>query len=412
MNTRDIVIIGAGIIGMSIAWQLCLRSRLKVTVLEKGSGVGEGSTGASSAVCRYRYSTDEMIRFACDGIAAFQDWKSFTRLDKPRAEFQQTGILWMPGSDTKWADREHTRMQKLGVSTEVLDDEALNERFPALSNCIVAPDVETGAEHKCHGGGNHFFETDGGYIDPVSTTQDLVEACRGAGVDVRFHARVSGIEKTGSRVSSVSLENGESIATPLVINAAGPWFRDLNEAAGLELQWDIKPVRVQVLHRDRPDELVGHIPTTADIEGGIYFRTENRGAQLIVSSVLDEDFEEVVSDPDHFATYTDHDYELRKMHALHHRFPDLPYRGRIRGYSGLYTLNRDDIHPVLGETGIDGYWVANGFSGHGFKHAPAVGSMLAQAITGERGDFDTDVPISLFSIDREPIQPEAEDVLA
>ncbi|MGI9248932.1 MAG: NAD(P)/FAD-dependent oxidoreductase [Woeseiaceae bacterium] len=406
MKTRDVVIVGAGIIGMSIAWQLSLRSKLKVSVLEKGGGVGEGSTGASSAVCRYRYGTDEMVRFARDGIAAFHDWRSFTRLDEPRAEFQHTGVLWLPGSDTEWADREHLRMQRLGVSTEVLDDVSLKERFPSLSTCIVPPDVETGEEHECHGGGRHFFETDGGYIDPVSTTQDLVEACCGAGVDVRFHARVTGIETEGGRVTSVALESGESIATPLVINAAGPWFRDLNKAVGLEFNWDIKPIRVQVLHRDRPEELGGNIPTTADIEGGIYFRTENRGAQLVVSSVLNEDHQEVISDPDSFAKYTDQDFELRKMHALHHRFPDLTYHGKIRGYCGLYTLNRDDLHPVLGETGIGGYWVANGFSGHGFKHAPAVGSMLAQAITGERGDFDTDVQMSTFSINRKPIQPD------
>ena len=115
--------------------------------------------------------------------------------------------------------------------------------------------------------------------------------------------------------------------------------------------------------------------------GGIYFRTQNNGQQLVVGSVREEDETEVVADPDDFQTETDDDFEVRILHALHHRLPALAYRGQVRGYCGLYTTNREDVHPVLGPTELDGFWVANGFSGHGFKLAPAIGSMLAQALT-------------------------------
>ena len=412
MASSDVVIVGAGIIGLSIAWQLARRSRLSITVLDKGRSIGEGSTGASSAVCRYRYSTDDMVRFARDGIDTYRQWQAFTGLESPAASFHDTGVLWMPGEDREWAAREQARMETLGIPTEVLDDADLARRFPAMSRCVIPPDVETGEEHDCQGGGRHFFETNGGYVDPMLAAQDLLDCCRQNGVDVRFRSPVTSIETSGGAVRSVSLADGSQLSTPLVVNAAGPWCNRLFDAVGLPVQWSLDAVRIQVLYLDRPDSLVGDIPVTADFASGIYFRTQNRGEQLVVSSLLEEDEQERVADPDNFNTLTDEDFELKKLHCLHHRLPALPYRGRIRGYSGLYTVNRNDVHPVLGSTAIDGFMVANGFSGHGFKLAPAVGSMLAQAITGERADFDTDVPMEMFSIDRQPFEMDNLSVVA
>ncbi len=227
------------------------------------------------------------------------------------------------------------------------------------------------------GSGRNLFESEGGHIDPVAAVQDLVEACRAQSVDVRFKARVVDVETQGGLVRSVSLDNRDTLSTPMLINASGPWCQQLFDAAGLSVPWDLAPVRIQILYRDRPAELPGHIPVTADIGSGIYFRTQNRGQQLIVGSVLEEDEKEVVADPDDFRVETDEDFEVLKLHVLHHRLPELPYRGKVRGYCGLYTVNRDDVHPVLGPTEIEGFWAANGFSGHGFKLAPAVGSMIA-----------------------------------
>ena len=412
IKSFDVVIVGAGIIGLSIAWELAKRCDLKITVLEKGAGIGEGSTGASSAICRYRYSMDEMLTLATDGISAYRNWQEYTALRRPQAEFQPDGILWMPGSNVTWADDEHERLQRSGIASAVLDDQDLNERFPSLSACTIAPDVETGEPHECHAGGRHLLELDGGYMDPTGAVQDLVDACRTKGVEICFRSEVTSIQKRGGRISSVQLGNGESIETPLLVNAAGPWCQNLYEAAGLEVNWDLKPTRIQVLYRDRPEELVGDIPVTVDMEGGIYFRTQNRGQQLIISSVLEEDEKEAVGDPDNFDRDADEDFRLIKLHVLHHRLPSLPQRGRVLGYCGLYTVNRDDVHPVVGPTAIDGFWVANGFSGHGFKLAPAIGSMVAQALTGNSLDSDTTVPASFFSIDRDPIQLESKSVLA
>ena len=408
----DVVIVGAGIIGLSIAWELSRRSKLKISVFEKGAGTGEGSTGASSAVCRHRYSMDEMLRLASDGINAYKNWQAYTGLREPRAVFQNDGVLWMPGSDTRWADPEHARLERFGIASVVLDDDDLRDRFPAISTCTIAPDTETGESHECRGGGRYLLETGGGYMDPAGAMQDLVEACRSRGVAVSFRSDVIGVRKQGGRITGVDLASGELITTPLLINAAGPWCQRLYEAAGLSVHWDLRPTRIQVLYRDRPAELRGDIPVTVDMEGGIYFRTQNRGQQLIVSSVLEEDEREVVANPDEFDRDVDDDFRHVKLHVLHHRLPDLPQRGKVRGYCGLYTVNRDDVHPIVGPTEIDGLWLANGFSGHGFKLAPAIASMIAKAVTGDRIDTDTSIPISFFSVDREPIELESKSVLA
>jgi len=412
MQGKDIVIIGAGIIGLSIAWQIARRCNLKVLVLEKGAGIGEGSTGASSAVCRHRYTRTEMVHLARDGIHAYRHWSEFTGLEHPRAQFHQTGVLWMPGQDCEWAPREHKRMVELGIATTVLDDSDLNRLFPAFSSCTLPADLVSGEEHNCHGGSSHLLELQGGYIDPVAAAEDLAQACRGKGVELRFNAAVSKITTEGDHVSGVKLADGTSISAAQVVNASGPWCNQLFRSVGLELPWTLVPTRIQILYIDRPAELVGDIPVSVDMANGIYFRTQNRGQQLVVGSTLEEDERELVENPDEFNRFADDSFTHAKLHALHHRFPALPYRGAITGYCGLYTMNREDVHPIVGVTGPTGLIAANGFSGHGFKLAPAVGSLVAQLLTGKTTDFDTPVSIDFFAIDRVPIDLGSKSVLA
>ncbi|MFT7287627.1 MAG: sarcosine oxidase subunit beta [Halieaceae bacterium] len=417
MSQYDVVVVGAGIIGLNIAFQIARHSQLRIVVIERGTSVGEGSTGASSAVCRFRYSLDEVTTLARDGIHAYQHWQDYLGLDNTRASFQREGVLWMPGTDSGWARREHARMRSMGISTELLDNRAVRERFPALSTCSQAPDFESGEAHDCDAGVDSLFESEGGYMDPVSAAQDLVDACRQRGVELRFSERVSDLGVSNGRLNSVSLASGETLHTALLINAAGPWCRELYAQAGLAQRWNLSPTRIQVLHRDRPASLQGHIPITVDMAGGIYFRTQNRGQQLIVGSVREEDERETVADPDDYPRHTDREFELLKLHALHHRLPGLDHKGRVAGYCGLYTVNREDVHPLVGPTAIEGFWVANGFSGHGFKLAPAIGALIAQRLCGLSGgqqqlDYGTSVPEDFLSIDREPIAMKSLSVLA
>lgn len=303
-DSADVVIIGAGIIGLSIAWQIARRSQLSVLILEKGASVAQGSTGASSAVCRHRYTLTDTVVLARDGINAYRHWREFTRLTQPCASFQQEGVLWMP-ADEQWAAREHERMQTLGIATEVLDDSELTRRFPAFNNCRSTLDYETASGHQCRGGSRHLFELEGGYIDPVLATEDLLQSCRDAGVTVEFNTQVEHIESKAGQVCGVRLATGESIAAGHVVSATGPWCNGLLEELGVCQQWQLEPTRIQIIYLDRPIDVPGHIPVTLDMSNGIYFRTQNRGQQLVLGSAWEQDEQEVISDPDKFDVHPD-----------------------------------------------------------------------------------------------------------
>ncbi|HEX6218304.1 MAG TPA: FAD-dependent oxidoreductase [Sphingomicrobium sp.] len=410
-ETADVVIIGAGIIGLNIAFQIVRRSALKVIVLEKGVGLGEGSTGASSAVCRHRYSRAEMVALARDGIDAYRNWQDYLGLSEPRARFHNHGVLWLAGGDSMEPTGEQQRLAGFGVRSEVLDDAELQRRFPAMNPCILPPDTLSGSNHECRGGGNHLLETDGGYIDPVDALQDVADALRARHVTVRMNTEVSGILQSAGAATGVALAGGERIDAPVVVNAAGPWCNHLYADLGLDIGWPLEPTRIQVVHIDRPPALTGDIPVTVDPAAGIYFRLQNRGQQIIVSTVREEDEEERVDRPDDFARYVDADFERAKLHALQHRLPALTIRN-VRGYSGLYTVNRSDVHPIVGETAIKGLYAANGCSGHGFKLAPALGALLARQFVGPASSFDTGIDPAFLAVGRDPIRLKAKNVLA
>jgi glycine/D-amino acid oxidase-like deaminating enzyme len=411
-DSADIVIVGAGIIGLCTALQLARRTDAKILVLEKGVGPGEGSTGASSAVCRFKYTRPETVNLARDGIAAYQNWSEFVGLKAPLAQFHRHGVLWFADGRTDWPAQEVARLASHGIRAAVLDDTQLKERFPALNPCAIPPDLEGGEDHACGAGGLHLLEVDGGYMDPVDALQDLLTALREVGVEVRFRAHVAGIETHGGAVLGVTLASSERIACGQIVNAAGPWCNDLFSYVGLDCPWPLKPTRIQIVHVDRPAEVVGDIPVAVDPLSGIYFRSQSRGQEIIVGSILEEDEREAIERPDDYARFVEDDFAQTKLHALQHKIPALSIRGKVRGYSGLYTINATDVHPVVGKTAVRGFYVANGCSGHGFKLAPAIGSLIAQEIAGKGGAFDTDVSPAFLAFDRPPIAVTSKSVLA
>lgn len=411
VETADIVIIGAGIIGMSAAYQLARRGCRSIIVLEKGAGPAEGSTGASSAVCRYKYSRPETVQLAADGIAAYRHWSDFLQTDKPIAKYHGVGVLWLAAGEAGSLADEAARLSRLGVRTELLDDVGLTHRFPDINPCREPFNPFDSDAHACRDGGQHLLEVDGGYMDPVDALQDLLNAARNLGAHVRFRRQVRAIDSGSAGVTGVQLHDGSHISSRCVINASGPWCNDLLGPIGLANQWPLQPTRIQMVVVDWSSPAATTLPVCADIAGGIYFRTQNRGQQIIVGSVREEDEQEQVS-PDAFSTLADDDFIRAKVHALQHRLPSLHLNRSPRSYAGLYTMNRADVHPVVGETPIPGLYIANGCSGHGFKLAPAIGSLLAQQITAERIAFDTHVDPGFLAFDRQPISLTSKSVLA
>ncbi|NIA25702.1 MAG: FAD-dependent oxidoreductase [Gammaproteobacteria bacterium] len=409
MQTADIVVIGAGIIGSSIAYQLARRTSDRIVVLDKGAGPSEGSTGASSAIIRTLYSQPNMVRLALDGQRAYRNWSDFTQLSEPMNRFEHTGVLWILDFTTIEAEHTADHLRSQGVRVSILDANGVRERFPALSTCDEPFDLTGATPHECSDLEAALFEADGGYANPTEANQDLITAARREGAEVRFRSPVTGVRTGGGRVTGVALADGTAIDAPLVVNAAGPWCNRLNALAGVDMPWSLTPTRVQVVYRTMTDEVHGPIPVTVD--HGIYLRPESRGRRVLFGSVLADDEREHV-DPDNYLTSADAAFKDTKIHALHHRIPVLPYKGTLTGIAGLYTVNQQDVHPVLGSTELEGWFVTNGFSGHGFKLAPMIGSMIAQEITGERASYDTDVPISFLGVNRDPLAVDNRSVLA
>jgi glycine/D-amino acid oxidase-like deaminating enzyme len=406
----DVVVVGAGIIGSSIAYQLT-RHRIGVIAVDKGEGPAEGSTGASTSICRCRYTNPEVVRLAFYGQKALGNWSQFTGLAETRSRLHRVGVIWIMGEIREKVERDAAQLLSQGVDAEALGPDDVTRLFPAVSNCAEPLDMAGDVEHVCRPGEAFLYEPGGGYADPVGANQDLIEATRVRGGDVRFKSRVVDVLREGERVTGVKLADGTSISAGLVINAAGPWCNVLNGMAGADIRWTLTPTRIQTVYRPWPQSL-GQLPIGLDTTTGIYFRPESAGQQIMVGSVTAEDEQEIIADPDNFKKVPDADFTQLKLATFHHRIPSLEPRGQVTGIAGLYTINREDVHPIVGPSGVDGFWVANGFSGHGFKLAPAIGSMVAQAISGERTDFDTDVPIDFFSVDREPIDVSVKSVLA
>jgi glycine/D-amino acid oxidase-like deaminating enzyme len=267
-------------------------------------------------------------------------------------------------------------------------------------------DLTGETEHECVDLEAAVFEHDGGYADPSGANTDLIDAARREGADVRFRSPVTGVLTDAGKVAGVETADGARISTRLVVNAAGPWCNYLNGLARVDTGWTLTPTRVQVVYRSIEGD-IGPLPVTADHD--IYLRPH--GGQILFGSVLPED-ERETADPDAYHSSADAAFKDIKIHALHHRVLGLPHRGAVGGIAGLYTINHRDFHPILGPTDLDGWWIASGFSGHGFKLAPMIGSVMARALTGVNAPYDTDVPLSFLGVGREPLDVGHPGVLA
>lgn len=412
MKTADIVIIGAGIIGLCTALQIARRSRLRIVVVDKAPMAGAGSTGASSAVCRYRYSADETVALARDGIAAYQNWSEFLELSAPTLVYHRVGMLWLDGQSAEDADASCARLTRLGVRAESLPSADLAARFPQLNSCALPFDRSGASIHECAPSETRrLFEPDAGYVEPMDAVTDVLNALRARDVAVHFNSGVTGLRRLPNGGFETTLENGDRLQSGAVVNCAGPWCDVISAMIGLDHSWPLRPTRIQVAQVDRPTTLEGALPVCADIAGGIYFRPQG-ATRLVIGSVLDEDEQDHVAAADEFKVFADDDFLRAKTHALAHRLGLKAHLTGVRGYSGLYTINMRDRHPIVGRTAVDGYYLANGCSGHGFKLAPAIGSLLARSLVGGADAFETAVDLAFLSPEREPITSVSNSALA
>lgn len=405
----DVVIVGGGIMGLNIAYQMRRRDpNMSVLILERAPALGFGSSGYSTGFQRAYYSFDETMSFALDGMAAYKNWTDYLRDDTAAAKFTETGALWMLGHDRCQNDAMVSRLKRFGVAADRLDEAEMNRRFPLISTDPFPSFNEAGEEVSVdYGSFSAVFEHGCGHIDSSTCLEDLLRACRRDGAEVRMNTRVQAFTANSdcSKCTGVQLEDGSVIeAGVAVINAAGPWFNKLNETVGVNLSTTALPTRIQVGHKWVPDEYCT-LPFVADSWGpsGIYFMPRAANNQLVFGSVAHR-FESEIVDPDNYNNTLDPDVKQDYLNCLFHRLPGLSRDGEIVGFSSMYTVNQDDVHPMIGETKVRGLWACNGFSGHGFKLAPAVGSLVAQQVTGLKTDhWETTVPFDFMGPYREKL---------
>jgi glycine/D-amino acid oxidase-like deaminating enzyme len=399
-DNYDLVVIGGGVIGVSSAFQAARRGA-RVAVLERGAQVASGSTGQSAAVVRQRYANIELVSLSYHSLCMFENWCERLEIRENRCGFTSCGVVWIAEDDADAMAVSERQFKQVGAVGGAAPASEVRDRYPSLNLCARTLDM-TGRTHPCAEPSALFWEPRAGFADPQGTTEDLAAAGISKGVKLFLKHEVVGIDTVGGRVCAVRCGNGVTFGCDKVLNAAGPWCGRINDMLGVTLPMELRPTRVEIALRDRPAEVVGEIPVFISTADQLYGRPETRGGQLLAGSTDPADECDHLDDPDALDPAGTPAFRDRMMHKLHHRFA-MKSKGAVRGYAAMYTVNTTDWHPIIDAVGPDGFYVANGFSGHGFKLGPSVGAMIGRLITQVALPDDPTVGAAYFAAGRKPI---------
>lgn len=398
----QVCVIGAGVIGCAIALELRRRG-FDVTSIDKNGDAGHGSTSSSCGIVRRFYSQPGMIAMAHEGWHIWADWRSFVGdIEGDLIEFPRPGMIFIPPRLDANVLATAAEMQRIGIKTHVLSPAELKERFPFLDVSSYYPPTPVSdprffepSEHQIEGS---VYEEDAGYVVfPALAAQNLRQAAERAGVVFRFNRRITAIEAGATRRFRLELVGGEAIDADVVVNVAGPHSGVINRMAGVTLPLETRPLRREVHAQANPLYESGvPLPIVGDLDGGIYFRPESRGRDIIVGSTDPQcDVLEFVDDPDNFDRGVTQLYRERQSLRLMKRVPSVTL-GRPRGIADLYDVTLQDWYPIVDRTDRPGYYVCIGTSGSSFKTAPVLGMLTAQIVEACESGRDTDVaPIQL-----------------
>jgi len=361
MRTAEVVIVGGGIVGASIAYHLVAAGCRDVLILERESSQGKGSTGKSMGGVRAQFATPVNIRMSLYSIPFYAEFEE--RLGHP-CDYRPQGYLFLATSpkhlDYLTKNQETQKALGLKQARMVTGDE-VRELYPELR----ADDVLGGA----------FCPTDG-FVDPYSAMVGFTQWALDHGARIQRATEVTGIEVAGGKVQGVRTTK-EDIAAPVVVNAAGPWAAAVAKLAGVELP--VEPLRRMLVPTEPFDGFPHSAPMIIDMSNGFHFRPEARGFLLAWN-----DPEETTG----FKTDYVPEFTEKILTRAAERVPvfaDVPVNPK-RAWAGLYEVSPDH-HSILGESEeVKGLFFANGFSGHGVMHAPATGKIMSDLIL--RGTTD------------------------
>ena len=366
----EAVIIGGGVMGCSILYNLAERGVADTVLLERDV-LGSGSTGRSQAILRMHYSNEVTTRLAWDSLSIFKDFHEITGMP---SGYTRTGYFVIVGPEDRDAMLDNVAMQRAaGVDTSVVTAEDVQE---------IAPMVRT------FDGESFAYEPESGYADPYSVTTGYANAASERGARILSESPAVGIEITANRVTAVLTEN-ERIETPVAVVAAGPWSGPLLASIGVDVP--LRPIRHQVIMLRRPQDVVPDHPIIGDV---VYDMSPRPDAGNLTLIGVGEDEE---ASPDTFNQGVDMPMVEATFEKLVKRMPGMAQALFRGGWSGLFTTT-PDWHPVLDSVeGIDGLYVSVGFSGHGFKLSPMIGVVMSELIT--QGSA-TSLDISEMSLSR------------
>ena len=352
-TTAGAVIIGGGVMGCSILYNLAARGVKNPVLLERDL-LGSGSTGRSSGVVRMHYSNEVHARIAWRSLEIFSNFDQVIGGDCGLVE---TGFLVFSGEEDLPAFQANVAMQqKVGIRTSIISRDDAAEIAPGfyLDDCAAIA-----------------YEPLSGYADPSGTSLAYAARARELGATLHLQSPATGVQVTGDRVVSVTTAT-ERFETPLVVIATGPWSRSFLLKHGIDLP--LQATRHEVIHLKRPMDKLPYHPGAGDIANLIYFRPESTDLTLLGNG----NEEELIDDPEVYAPRPSQGFIQDVWSRLAKRVPVMAEAEYSTGYAGLYTTTPDS-HPIMDQVeGIDGLYICTGFSGHGFKLSPMVGELMAE----------------------------------
>ena len=362
-SKADVVIIGGGVMGCSILFNLARRGVTDTVLVEKES-LGAGSTGRSSGIVRMHYSSEVNARLAFKSLETIRDFDQIVGGD---SGFVNAGAMFIAPPEAEESFKRNIAMQQsLGIDTRVLDMKQAREVAPHFafdeSDAIC-------------------FEPQSGYADPPSVGQGFASAARGMGAQVMLDNPALDVEIVNDRVVTVVTREGR-IETDTAVVAAGPWSVRVMKGIGMDLP--LTATRHEVIFLKRRLDVIPEHPVIGDLVNMAYMRPESPDLTLVGDVEL-----EIEANPDDYDQKPGMDYIERMWGRVAKRAPGLGEAEYFTGYAGLYT-NTPDGHPIIDKVeGIEGLYICTGFNGHGFKESPAVGMLVAEMIVdGEATTID------------------------
>jgi sarcosine oxidase subunit beta len=355
MTTSDVVLIGGGIVGSSIAWHLTAAGCKSVLIVERETAQGKGSTGKSMGGVRAQFSTPINVQMSLYSIPFYANFKDHTGEE---SGYRPQGYLFCATNDKHMAylRTNHEKQVAMGLKTaRIVTGDEIRGMFAQLR----ADDIVGGA----------FCSTDG-FVDPYLSMTGFTASAIDRGATLWKQADVTAIHRDAQGISGVETTRG-CISTRKVVNCAGPWAASIAKMAGIELP--VEPLRRMLVPTEPFDEFPHTAPMIIDMSNGFHFRPESRG------------FLFAWNDPEETPGFKT-DFEPSFIEKILTRAADrVPCFENVavnpkRAWAGLYEMTPDH-HPIFGAVPeLPGFYCANGFSGHGVMHAPSTGKILADIV--------------------------------